>query len=151
MLRRSVVLAPALLLAGCAALPGAEPPRVTLAGVEPLPGESLEMRAAVKLRVQNPGDAPIDFDGVSLELLLRGMSFASGVSDARGTIPRFSETVVSVPVSVSALAVLRQALSLVGDAAPRLDFVARGRLGGGLLGGASFETRGELEWPTGTR
>ena len=33
---------------------------------------------------------------------LRGMSFASGVSDQRGTISRFGETVITVPVTVPA-------------------------------------------------
>src|SRR5262249_51494344 len=93
-----------VLLAGGAGLPGAEPLRVTLAGVESLPGQGMEVRMMVKLRVQNPNDAPVNYDGVSVSLELRGMDLASGVSDARGTVPRFGETVLEVPVTVSAFA-----------------------------------------------
>jgi LEA14-like dessication related protein len=71
-----------------------------VAGVEPIPGEGLEMRFNVKLRIQNPNDAPIEYNGVSLELDLNGQSFASGVSDQSGTVPRFGETVIDVPLTV---------------------------------------------------
>ncbi len=137
------------LLAGCAGLPGSEPLRVTLAGVESLPGQGMELRMAVKLRVQNPNDAPVDFDGVALTLDLRGMELASGVSDARGTVPRFGETVLVVPVTVSAFAVARQAISLASGNNPKVDFVARGRLSDGSFGGAHFESKGEFDLPAG--
>ena len=89
-----------VLLAGCAGLAGVDPLRVTLAGIEPLPGQGMEMRMAVKLRVQNSNDAAVDFDGAALTLEVRGMDFASGVSDQRGSVPRFGETVITVPVTV---------------------------------------------------
>ena len=76
--------------------------RVTVAGLDPLVGQGLEMRFSLKLRVQNPNDAPIDYDGISVALDLNGTPFASGVSDRSGTVPRFGEAVLDVPVSVSA-------------------------------------------------
>ena len=138
-----------LLLAGCASLSGREPLRVTLAGVESLPGEGMELRMAVKLRVQNPNDAPVDFDGVAVSLELRGMDFASGVSDARGSVPRFGETVLTVPVTVSAFAVARQVISLASGDNPKVEFVARGKLSDGSFGGARFESKGSFDLPAG--
>lgn len=136
-------------LAGCAGLPGQEPLNVMLAGVESLPGEGLELRMAVKLRVQNPNDAPVVFNGVAVNLELRGMDFASGVSDAQGTVPRFGETVLTVPVTVSAYAMARQALSFaMGDRAA-VSWVASGRLAGSSLGGTRFQTKGEFPLPAG--
>src|SRR5262245_57595961 len=41
-------------LGGCAALPSSDPLNVTVAGIESLPGEGMELRLAVRLRVQNP-------------------------------------------------------------------------------------------------
>ena len=153
-MRRLLVLCMSMLvLAGCAALHGREPLRVMLAGVESLPGQGMEVRMAVKLRVQNPNDTPVQFDGVSLALEVRGMDFAYGVSDAAGTVPRFGETVITVPVTVSAFAVLRQIISLVGSSGsepPKLDFVARGKLADGSFGGSRFESRGSFELPPGT-
>ena len=89
-------------LAGCASLLGREPVRVNVVGIEPLRGEGLEARMALKLRIINPHDTAITYDGLSVELEVRGQHFASGVSNARGEVPRFGEALITVPVSVSA-------------------------------------------------
>jgi LEA14-like dessication related protein len=150
MIRRALFAVIPLVVAGCAGMPGQDPLRVTLAGIESLPGEGMEVRMAVKLRVQNPNDAPVNFDGVALTLELRGMDFASGVTDARGSIPRFGETVITVPVTVSVFAVARQVIGLVsGENTQRMEFIARGKLSDGSLGGSRFESRGTLELPAG--
>lgn len=148
-MRRRIItpLLPAL-LAACAATPGLDAPKVMLAGVESLPGEGLEVRMAVKLRVQNPNDQPIDYDGVAVDLQVRGMDFASGVSDARGTVPRYGETVITVPVTVSAFAAARQAYSFVTGDRSKIDFVANGKLGGAGFGAVRFSSKGEFEMPS---
>jgi LEA14-like dessication related protein len=137
------------LLVGCATPGGSDPLNVSLAGVDSLPGEGLEVRMAVKLRVQNPNDTPIDFNGVAVELELRGLDFASGVSDAQGTVPRYGEAVLVVPVTVSAYALAKQALSFaMGDRA-KVSWVARGKLAGVGFGSVRFETTGEFDMPAG--
>ena len=138
-----------LALAGCAGMPGSDPLNVTLAGLDSLPGEGMELRMAVKLRVQNPNDAAVDFDGVAVNLELRGQDFASGVSDAKGSVPRFGETVLVVPVTISAFSMVRQAYSFATGDRSKLDFVARGKLSGSGFGGSRFESRGEFELPAG--
>jgi len=143
------VLAACLLSACAGILPGSDPLKVTLAGVESLPGEGLELRLAVKLRVQNPNDQAVDFDGIAIDLELRGMDLASGVSDARGSVPRYGETVVTVPLTVSAFAAARQAYSLYRSSDRKIDYVARGKLGGGPLGAARFESQGSFDLPAG--
>jgi hypothetical protein len=151
--RRACLFLPLLLplgLGACAALPGADPLRVDLAGIEGLPSEGLEMRFRVTLRVQNPNGADFSFDGVSFELDLRGQSFARGVSAAAGSVPRFGERLVGVPVTVSGLSLARQLFSLArsgnADASLRkLPYVLRGKLGGNWLGGGRFESRGEVD------
>ena len=50
----------ALTLTACAAFFDHDPLNVQVAGIQPLPGEGLELRMAVKLRVQNPNDRPLD-------------------------------------------------------------------------------------------
>ena len=136
-------------LAGCASMPGVDALRVTLAGIDTLPSEGMEMRIAVKLRVQNPNDAPVNFDGVALSLELRGYDFASGVSDVKGSVPRFGETVLVVPVTVPATALLKQAYSFATGDRSKLDFVARGKLAGPGFGSTRFESRGEFDLPVG--
>lgn len=148
MRRRSLLILPAVAtLAACAAMPGQDPLKVTLAGVEPLQGEGMEARFAVKLRVVNPNDSSIDFDGLALELFVRGMSLGAGASDTKGTIPRFGETVLTVPVTVSAIAMLRQVMSFAGGDRSKVTFSVNGKLGGVGFGGMRFSTQGEFELP----
>ncbi|MCA7954060.1 LEA type 2 family protein [Burkholderia seminalis] len=136
-----------LLLGGCAGLTR-DPVRVSVAGLDPLVGQGLEMRFNLKLRVQNPNDAPIEYDGVSVSLDLNGTPFASGVSDRAGTVPRFGEAVLDVPVSVSAFAAARQAWNLPGAAANgELPYALRGRLAGSVLGTVRFNDAGTLRLP----
>jgi hypothetical protein len=65
-------------------------------------------------------------------------------------VPRFGETLITVPVSISALAAIRQLIGLATTEQPRLDYVLRGRLSGTAFGGMSFESKGQLEMPKGT-
>src|SRR5687767_9810607 len=118
------------LLDGCATLPGREPLSVTVAGIEPLAGQGMEVRMRVKLRIQNPNEAPIEYDGVSLKLEVEGDTYASGVSDARGTIPRFGEAVLEVPVTMSTMRVAMQAYALMRDGKPpeKLRYKVKGKL-----------------------
>lgn len=138
----------ALSLGACASLGNRDPLRIDLAGLEPLPGQGLEVRFAVKLRVQNPNDSAVDFDGVALDLEVNGQPLASGVSDQRGSVPRFGETLISVPVSISAFSAMRQAWGVAGHRPGQgLPYVLRGKLAGGLLGSNRFSDSGTLDWP----
>lgn len=144
------MLAAALLTPqGCALFKGRDPLHVTVIGLEPLDSQGLELRMLVKLRVQNPNDAPIDYNGVALEMNVRGKSFASGVSDVGGTVPRFGESVISVPVTASALTMLGQAYDMFrsGGGGP-ITYEMKGKLNGSGYNSASFRTQGELDLPT---
>ena len=143
-----LVVLVSLSLAGCASLVHREPVRINVVGLEPIPGEGMEMRFKVKLRVQNPNETAIDFDGLALDLDLNGRPFATGVSDGAGSVPRFGETLIEIPVSVSAIAVVRQALGVIeGDGKAEVPYALRGRLAGGLLGGMRFSDSGTLKLP----
>ncbi|WP_213307727.1 LEA type 2 family protein [Paraburkholderia sacchari] len=137
------------LCSACVGLTGQEPLRVSVAGIDPLQGEGLEMRFNVKLRIQNPNDSPVEFSGASLQLNLNGQSFASGVSDQSGVVPRFGETVIVVPLTVPAFAAVRQAFAFGGGVtAGRIPYEVRGRLAGGIGGGTRFVDQGKLSLPT---
>lgn len=148
-LRQLAVASATLALTGCAGLIGREPLRVSVAGLEPLPSEGLELRMALKLRVQNPNETALDYDGLSIELDVHGARFASGVSNAHGSIGRFEEALISVPMTVSPLAIARQALDLAKNHSPRIDYTLRGRLAGTGFGSGHFESSGQLDLPRG--
>ena len=138
-----------LSLSACALFPDRDALHINVVGIEPLQGQDLEVRFAVKLRVQNPNETAIDYNGVALDLEVNGRPLAAGVSDQQGSIPRFSETVLTVPVSVSAFSVLRQTLGLSQtQSLNNLPYVLRGKLAGGLFGTVRFVDRGTLELPT---
>ncbi len=138
----------ALSLSACALFPNRDPLNINVVGIEPLPGQGLEVRMAVKLRLQNPNETAIEYTGVALDLDVNGKLLASGVSDQKGTIGRFSEGILVVPVSVSAFAALRQAVGLTQtQSLDNLPYTLRGKLAGGLFGTLRFSDSGTLSLP----
>lgn len=149
-MQSTVMLITIALLSGCANLTSHYAPHVTLAGIDSLPGEGLELRFMLKLRVQNPDDADLHYDGVWTEVELRGQPLASGGAPVKGVVPRFGEAVVMLPVTASGLSIARQVMSLLrssreANGAGPVAYVIRGRLGGTGLGDRSFESRGEID------
>jgi LEA14-like dessication related protein len=148
----AVILSLLLLsLSACALFPHRDPLNINVVGIEPLQSQDMEVRFAVKIRVQNPNETPIDYNGVALDLEVNGQPLASGVSDQSGSIARFSETVLTVPVSVSAFSVIRQTLGLTQtQTLNNLPYVLRGKLAGGLFGTMRFVDTGKLSLPGST-
>ena len=142
--RLAVLLACSVVFAGCASLQGSDPVQVTVVGIEPLQGEGMELRLMVKLRVQNPNDAPIDYRGVALTMDVQGKTFASGVSDSSGAVPGFGEAVIAVPVSISAFRMVRQAMDLKNNSG-KIAYEMKGKLSGSLFGTKRFAARGEFD------
>ena len=145
----AVILSLLLLsLSACALFPNRDPLNINVVGLEPLQSQDMEVRFAVKIRVQNPNENPVDYNGVALDLEVNGQPLASGVSDQSGSIARFSETILTVPVSVSAFSVLRQTLGLSQtQSLNNLPYVLRGKLAGGLFGTMRFVDTGKLSLP----
>ena len=140
-----------LALGGCASLQSREPVQVMVVGIEPLEGEGLELRMMVKLRIQNPNDLPLDFTGVYVQMDVQGKSFASGVSDAGGNVPRYGELVIGVPVTISMFGIARQAIGIMTDEHQgKLAYEMSGRLSGPAFGSAHFKSKGEFTLPADT-
>jgi len=135
-----------VLLGACATIGDAL--RVNVVGVEPLQGEGLELRFAVRLRVQNPNDGAIEFDGVAVDLELDGKNVATGVSDQKGSVPRFGETIITVPVTVSAFNVARVLVGFSGaQSRGEIPYAVSGKLAGGSFGAVRFSRSGTLALP----
>ena len=137
----------------CVTLPNSDPLNVSVAGIESLPGEGMELRLAVRLRVQNPNDSEITYSGAALTLNVNGHKLASGVSDEMGTVPRFGESIVTIPVTASLFGMVRQGLSFMTDATPDdVSYEVKGKLAGGMFGTKRFNEEGTftLQPPTGS-
>ncbi len=140
-----------MMAAGCASMQRRDPLQVTVAGIQPLQGQGMELRLLVKLRVQNPNDAPVEYNGVALQMEVQGKTLASGVSDASGSVPRFGESVIEVPVTISGFRMARQALGMIKDGGAGLEKIAyemSGKLHGTGFSTTRFQTKGEFELPT---
>jgi len=139
-----------LALGACSALPNRDPLNIDVAGIEPLQGEGLELRLAVRVRIQNPNDSDIEYSGAALNLDLNGRKLASGVSAAMGTVPRYGEAVLEIPVTISALSMARQVLGFVNNNAQdqrAVKYTVRGKLEGGVFGTRRFTDDGTFELP----
>jgi LEA14-like dessication related protein len=147
--RRFLAIAAALaMLGGCTTLAGRDPLEVTVAGIVPMPqdGEGLELRLLVKLRVQNPNSPAFSYDGASVKVEVQDRTFATGVSNAGGTIGGFSEAVVEVPVTVSMFRMVRQVMGMKdGAPAEPIRYSMSGK-----LGSRRFSASGEFPMKPGT-
>ncbi len=133
-------------LAACATLTNGDPLKISVAGIEPLPGEGMELRLAVKVRVLNPNDQPVEYTGAALDLDVNGRSLASGVSDQVGTVPRYGEAVFTIPVTISAFNMAWQALGAMNAAEKKkVSYRVRGKLEAGLFGTRRFSDEGTFD------
>jgi LEA14-like dessication related protein len=153
-LRTALLMSFSLVLGACASLPNRDPLTIDVAGIEGLPSEGMELRLAVSIRIQNPNDVAVEYTGVALGLDLNGHRLGSGVSDKVGTVPRYGETVFTVPVTISAFNVARQVLGFMNGASTgEVSYRVRGKLEGGLFGTRRFSDDGtfRLDLPAETR
>lgn len=140
-----LVVAASILLGACTTMPGRDPVQVSVVDIESLPGEDLELRMMVRLRVQNPNDAPVEYNGVYVKLDVQDKTFATGVSDERGSIPRFGEAIISVPVTISMMRMAVYALRMLdGKPVDRIRYKLDGKLDGPTFGSTRFQTQGEF-------
>jgi LEA14-like dessication related protein len=146
MTRTTWALAALVLFSGCATLGGHDPLQVTVAGIEPLQGEGMELRLLTKIRVQNPNDAPVNYNGVYVKVEVQGKTFATGVTDASGSVPAFGESVIEVPLTASAMRMAHQVFGVVrsGGAPDKLSYSLTGKLNGGTFSTQRFEASGEF-------
>ena len=83
-----------------------------------------------------------------LVLELNGRRLASGVTDRIGTVPRYSEAVFTIPVTISAFDMARQVFAFVStNDASEVRYRVRGKLEGGLFGTRRFVDEGTFELP----
>lgn len=148
------VLAGVPFTAGCALLPWSmSAPSVHLLGMDKLPGEPLERRFQLRLRIQNPNPKPIEFKGLALGLDLNNRAVGTGVTDAAGTLPAHGETLLNVSVTVSATPDVLQMLGFTDNLPrPDLPYTLKGRFTGGMVARvlgteASFESSGAVRLP----
>jgi len=138
-------------LEACAAFSMQEPLSVTIADLKPIEVGILEQRYALKVRLLNPNDAEIIFDGVVFDLAINDVAFAKGVSNQRSVIPRFGEAVIDVHAVSGLQNILMQINELLKGERTTLTYRIKGRLHTGGFGYTRFDSSGEIAIPAGLR
>ena len=147
---RLCVAAAILALSGCASMPDHDPVQVTVVGLESMPegGEGMEVRMLLKLRVQNPNDSQIDYDGAYVKLAVQDKTIASGVSDTPGSVARFGESVIAIPISFSVLRIVGQVVSAAGSPLPdKIHYSLEGKLDGRGFSAFRLKSQGDMQLP----
>ena len=129
-------------IAGCVGwLSTGEPPEVLVTNITPLEATAFEQRLQIDVRVRNPNDYDLRVTGVDFRLDLNGKRLARGVSNKEFTVPRLSDSVVSIQTSTSMLDIARQVLAFRQTEAVTYGISGRFYLASGRL---PFENSGVL-------
>lgn len=129
-------------MAGCVGwLSPGEPPEVLVTNITPLEATAFEQRLQIDVRVRNPNDYDLQVTGVDFRLDLNGKRLARGVSNKEFTVPRLSDSVVSIQTSTSMLDIARQVLAFRQTEAVTYGISGRFYLASGRL---PFENSGVL-------
>lgn len=115
---------------GCATRPfeRIEPPEVHLADISPAETTAFEQRVRLTLRMINPNNVDLSFEGLHFEMALNGEPFTRGVSNQSYTLPRLGEGTLVVTTTTTLLDVLRQAGALSRNPQASFPYVLRGRI-----------------------
>lgn len=134
-------------LNACAAFSMQEPLNVTIADLKPIEVGVLEQRYALKVRLLNPNDVEIAFDGVVFDLEINDTPFAKGVSNQSSVIPRFGEAVIDVQAVSGLQNILWQINELLKGERTTLTYRIKGRLHSGGFGFTRFDSSGQIAIP----
>jgi LEA14-like dessication related protein len=136
------------LLGACATLgPYKEPPRVSLASIQPKEMGLLEQRYGLQLRILNPNDTAIPLEGLSYTLEINGREFAYGVSRQSVSIPAYGEALLEVDVVSNLLNVLQQVQEMSTEKGSSLKYRLSGKMSlASRIGSLPFNYQGELTY-----
>ena len=138
-----------LVLGACAGIVTIkEPPRVSIASIEPVALALLEQRYLVTLRVQNPNDRAITIKGFDYEIRVNGELFGEGVSSTKVELPAYGEALTEVELTSSLARLMRQFQALIERRTPSLNLSIQGGVSvEGIPGSIPFHYENQLVLP----
>ena len=137
------------ILVGCAGVgKQLDPPRISLAQIQPQEFTGFEAVFQIRLRVLNPNDVALKVSGIEADLEINGKPFAVGVSKASVTIPSFGTELVPVTVYSSIVDIVKGIQGL--QQAEQLNYRLTGKLRGSAENMRSvtlpFESEGQVSF-----
>ena len=135
------------ILTNCAGLgKQLEPPRISLAHIQPQQFTGLEAVFQIQLRVFNTNDVDLQVKGIEADLEINDQHFATGVSKADVKIPAFDTALVPVTIYSSVLDIVRGIHGFQGAEQLRYRLKGKLRVGGENMMSATlpFEAEGQV-------
>jgi LEA14-like dessication related protein len=116
-----------VLIANCAGIgTRLEPPRISLAHIQPQQFSGLEAVFQIKLRVFNTNDVDLQVKGIEADLEINGKPFATGISKSAAKIPSFDTELIPVTVYSSVVDIVKGIHELQN--AQQLKYRLKGKL-----------------------
>ena len=109
-----------------------EPPRISLANIQPQEMTGLETVFQLQIRVFNTNEVALQVKGIECDLDINGQNFATGVSNTDVKIPAYGTEIVPVAIYSSVITMFKGIYGL--QKAEELSYQLRGKLhlaGGG--------------------
>ncbi len=134
---------------GCAGLgKRLETPKVNLVDIRVLEVKAFESVLQIEIRVLNPNDVPLEIKGVNCDLEVNNSNLASGVSDAKRTIPAYGTSTIPMKVYSSVVDILRGVLGLQDTDKLRYRLKGKLRVEGGFMlpSVIPFESKGAFSF-----
>jgi LEA14-like dessication related protein len=118
-----------LFLSGCATLSqDFEEPNIELVAVKALPANGLEQQFEIGLKLTNPNNFELPFNGISCQLSVAGEMLASGVSADIPTAAAYGDSRFVVPISTSLLGGIRMVKALINSQGEGISYQLKAKL-----------------------
>ncbi|MGY8814935.1 MAG: LEA type 2 family protein [Gammaproteobacteria bacterium] len=113
----------ALIIIGCASMPSDfEKPSLSITNIALRNTTGLAPQFDIKLLITNPNRDPLDINGMSYEIYLKGNKVVSGVSNDFPVIEPYSDIVVNVNALVSLLGSINLLRDLARGSQNNIDY-----------------------------
>lgn len=138
-------LACVLALAGCAAVPRLEAPKLSVVNMRVQSADLFSQRLLVRMRVLNPNDRALPIKGISYRIEVNDAQLAQGQADTPFTVPALGEAEFDVQVTANLAGALARFLGRGSQ--DKLDYrlVGNVALASGFLRRIPFDERGSVQ------
>jgi LEA14-like dessication related protein len=132
-------------LAGCAALPKYEAPKLSVVALKMQGGDFFSQRILVRMRVFNPNERALPVTGISYRIEVNDAELGEGATSAPFTVPSMGEVEFDMQVTANLAGALAKLLSRRNSEEMSYRLVGSVKLASGLLRRIPFDERGRVK------
>jgi LEA14-like dessication related protein len=141
-----LLLASAVLLAGCDVLPKFETPQLSVISMKMQSADIFSQRMLVRMRVQNPNSRELPVKGISYRIEINDSELGQGLTNAPFVVPAMGEAEFDVQVTTNLAGMLGKLLSRRGSQDQvQYRLVGEVALSSGFLRRIPFDERGSVK------